>query len=697
LDTNLKKNNIQEDKKQGRKKFILSAWSTLLIILILSVVSVGVYAPLKDYIFQDDIENYLESRDFAYTLTGLTDYMTNTKLQGNDGYYIHRYENVKNIKYYIRNDSKDITISNMKDSPLEAEIKKSQFYLHVITDENGNPVLKEAPDSFNKRAFLDNFNRLKERATETHQEEVSIQEKIFESSKQEKEIKHKNYLANLELIYTVPENLTNNNDLFITNLRHGSIGQYASLMLLIGGIGILVLTILAFLIPYFSQKQLAVVKAFNNMYLEFKVLTWIFLALACTGIIVFIGNINVNSFDIIDVIYEANWVFYLIGIPMTFAIYSLLYLSICYIKHVYHTGLMEGFLKNILLIKICVYLFNNIKRTIDQIADADITQDCNKKLIKLLGINFLALIIIVMSGTLGPILAICYTVFLFKYLIKILDKVRDLNEASSQLAKGDFDIVLPEDMGILSPFSKSLNNIKEVFKVAVDKEVKSQNMKTQLISNVSHDLKTPLTSIITYVDLLKKEDLDENTKKEYIDVLDQKSKRLKVLIEDLFEVSKASSGNIELDLEEVDVIALLRQTLGEMEEKITESTLHMRTNFPENKVFCKLDGARTYRVFENIIGNILKYAMPNTRVYINAEENEKEVFFTFKNISNYEMNFEPTEMMERFTRGDESRNTDGSGLGLAIARSLVELQNGNLDITVDGDLFKLKVIFPKLR
>jgi signal transduction histidine kinase len=251
-------------------------------------------------------------------------------------------------------------------------------------------------------------------------------------------------------------------------------------------------------------------------------------------------------------------------------------------------------------------------------------------------------------------------------------------------------------MGVLSPFSRNLNNIKDGFKIAVEKEVKSQNMKTELITNVSHDLKTPLTSIITYLDLLKTEDTDERTRKEYIEVLDKKSKRLKVLIDDLFDISKASSGNIELHLERLDVIALLHQALGELEEKINESGLQMRINLPESKAICELDGRRTYRVFENIMSNIFKYSMENSRVYIDVEEKEKNISFIFKNISAYEMNFDSSDIMERFTRGDASRSTEGSGLGLAIAKSLVELQKGNLSITVDGDLFKLIVTFPKV-
>ena len=232
--------------------------------------------------------------------------------------------------------------------------------------------------------------------------------------------------------------------------------------------------------------------------------------------------------------------------------------------------------------------------------------------------------------------------------------------------------------------------------MAIDKEIKSQHMKTELISNVSHDLKTPLTSIITYVDLLKCEDLNDESRKEYIDILDKKSKRLQILIEDLFEASKASSGNIDLQLEQIDVIALLRQTLGELEEKIDDSSLQMKINLTENKIICELDGRRTYRIFENIIGNILKYALENSRVYIDIIESEKEVSLIFKNISAYEMNFDSSEITERFTRGDISRNTEGSGLGLSIAKSLVELQGGSLMVNIDGDLFKVTISFPKV-
>jgi len=465
------------------------------------------------------------------------------------------------------------------------------------------------------------------------------------------------------------------------------IEQFVLLILTIGGISILILTVLALAIPYTKQKQAAIVQIFNGMFFEIKGLLWI----TCLFISVIIPAQGFYS-DFL----EPNWFFYLFGIPMTFLLLLLVYLTICYLKQVYYTGFMVEVVKKSLAGALLLYLINTVRQIIVQISDTDINQDHNRQLLTLLAINFLVLFIIAITGGFGIILAIAYTVLLFNYATKVINKARALHEASSQLARGDFDVVMPGDMGVLSPFAKSLNNIKEGFKVAVEEEVKSQNMKTQLISNVSHDLKTPLTSIITYVDLLKDENLDQETRHQYIDILDQKAKRLKSLIDDLFEASKASSGNLELHFEEVDAVALLRQTLGEMEESIKDSALQMRLNLPEGKVICELDGKRTYRVFENIISNILKYSLPGTRVYIEVKEDEKKVCLTFKNIAAYEMNFDPAEITERFTRGDKSRTNEGSGLGLAIAKSLVELQKGSLDIGIDGDLFKLVVTFPRV-
>jgi signal transduction histidine kinase len=299
----------------------------------------------------------------------------------------------------------------------------------------------------------------------------------------------------------------------------------------------------------------------------------------------------------------------------------------------------------------------------------------------------------------GIFAAIIYTVILFRVITKhyndISSKYNKLFEATNKIAEGNIDVNIEEDLGIFNSFKVELQSIQKGFKKAVNEEVKSQRMKTELITNVSHDLKTPLTSIITYVDLLKDENLSVEKRREYLDTLDRKSQRLKELIEDLFEVSKATSGNISLNIVEVDVVSLIKQTLLELEDKIAEASLVVKTNYPEEKVILPLDSQRMFRVFENLIINITKYAMSGTRVYIDVIDRIDKIEITLKNMAANEINFNVDDIMERFVRGDKARNTEGAGLGLAIAKSFVELQGGKLDINVDGDLFKVIITINK--
>ena len=229
----------------------------------------------------------------------------------------------------------------------------------------------------------------------------------------------------------------------------------------------------------------------------------------------------------------------------------------------------------------------------------------------------------------------------------------------------------------------------------MEEEVKNERMKTELVTNVSHDLRTPLTAIITYTDLLKNE-TDEEKRKEYIDVLERKSLRLKVLIEDLFEISKAASKNVTMHYMKVDIVDLLKQVGLENDSKIKESSLEFRWKLPDHKLVMWLDSQKTYRIFENLIVNITKYAMPYTRVYIEMTETENSVRISMKNVSAAELDFDVDEITDRFVRGDASRNTEGSGLGLAIAKSFVELQHGTLKISTEADLFKADIVFPKV-
>ena len=326
----------------------------------------------------------------------------------------------------------------------------------------------------------------------------------------------------------------------------------------------------------------------------------------------------------------------------------------------------------------------------------DLSQRNNRTIFKIVAVNFIILALISTMWVGGIFLLVIYSGVLFwllqKYFNELQQKYRILLRATGEIAKGNLDVEITEDLGIFSPFKQEIQKIQTGFKKAVDEEVKSQRMKTELITNVSHDLKTPLTAIITYVNLLKDEK-DEEKRKDYIEVLERKSLRLKVLIEDLFEVSKASSKNVTLNIVDVDVVNLFKQVKLELEDKIAAADLDFRCTYPDEKVSALLDSQKTYRVFENLLVNIVKYAMPHTRVYIEIAREGEEAVIRMKNVSALELNFNTEEITERFVRGDASRNTEGSGLGLAIVKSFVELQKGKFKIETEADLFKVEVRF----
>ena len=248
--------------------------------------------------------------------------------------------------------------------------------------------------------------------------------------------------------------------------------------------------------------------------------------------------------------------------------------------------------------------------------------------------------------------------------------------------------------GEFARLSTNVNSITDGLKKAVDSELKSERLKTELITNVSHDIRNPLTSIITYVDLMKNEK-DLTKVGEYIEVLDQKAQRLKLLTDDLFEASKASSGNIPVSLEKIAIVSLITQGLGELNDKIEANGLDIKLNYPQEKVYVTADGKLLWRSIENLLSNIFNYTLAQSRVYIDIEDLGDEIRISFKNISAYELNITADELMERFKRGDESRNSQGSGLGLSIAKNLIEIQKGKFNIHVDGDLFKAMIYLPK--
>ena len=327
--------------------------------------------------------------------------------------------------------------------------------------------------------------------------------------------------------------------------------------------------------------------------------------------------------------------------------------------------------------------------------DVELDEHLTRNIWKVVGINGLIVVLLCCIWFGAIIYSILLYVLIKKKCGEIQENYKKLLNVTQTIADGDLNASTEEDMGIFNPIRDQLISIQSGFRKAVDEEVRSRNMKTELITNVSHDLKTPLTAIITYVDLLKKEDITEEERKEYVATLEKKSQRLKVLIEDLFEISKATTDNIVMNYDEVDLVSLIKEVRLENEDKIQSSTLDFRWSLPEEKCILRLDPQRTFRIIDNLVQNILKYSMAHSRVYIAMNDQDGKVTVSLKNMSATEMNFTPEEITERFVRGDLSRNTEGSGLGLAIAQSFTELQGGEFKVETDGDLFKVTIMWKK--
>ena len=486
--------------------------------------------------------------------------------------------------------------------------------------------------------------------------------------------------------------------------------------------GILFVALMAFVLPFFKGLRTGWEKLFC---IPFEIVV----GLGIGAVFGFIGMFyamgetcmltDYPTFEILDMIVGSNvtygvllavnmigWAFcFFVEYIVITSVRQLLFKPVYYLKH------------RLLILLILRWVKNQCVKFYKQLSRIDLKEKRNKTILITVLINFaiiaggFSLLIFIASlwaffdeflffvWLFAMLILVVYSVvlyiFLYNYSEKLNKQYISVLDATNQMAEGDLKISLEEDLGVFQPIGESLEKVQQGFEKAVVEEAKSQSMKTELITNVSHDLKTPLTAIITYVDLLKKEDTTEDERKVYIDTLDKKSQRLKVLIEDLFEVSKAQSGNVQMNFMDVDIVSLLKQVKSEMEDSLEASDLTFRWNLPEEKVMLSLDGQRTYRVFENLISNALKYSMPYSRVYVDVENEKDVVKVIFRNTSAQELDFDPERLTERFVRGDASRKSEGSGLGLAIAKSFVELQNGKFKIEVDGDLFKVILTWNK--
>lgn len=503
---------------------------------------------------------------------------------------------------------------------------------------------------------------------------------------------------NLKAEFAIPQNLTENNDIIwynTGNLVHGEMsGRFLAVTccMMVFFIGLYIL-----FYPVSVEQEVNPFAFMRKIKAEIK---WAFL-----GTVLCLAYIGMAFLGVYTMTGELQTALQMLGIPYAELVPVVLQfigmmltglftaMGIFEIKYMLTSGFCRYWKEDSLIGSIC----GNVKRRFEKLSEVDLSDKTDTVLLKYVLIQMVIVGVIACFWSFGIVLSVLYSVLLFFYIRKKLKKVQKdyqvLLKEAHQLADGRFDEELTQDVGIFNALGDELKNVRIGFEKAVSEEIKSQNMKTELISNVSHDLKTPLTGIKNYAELLGQDNVSGQDKQVYLENLQHYIDRLNNLIEDLFEVSKVNSGNIELNPVELNVVALIQQAQAETEDLLKQKNLTVILDAPENGIVQALDGDKTYRIFENLFTNIAKYALPGTRVYVSATAQPDYTEITFKNISEAQMNFTPEEIVERFVRGDKSRHESGSGIGLAIVKSFTEVQNGTFSIEIDGDLFKAVVRF----
>ena len=503
---------------------------------------------------------------------------------------------------------------------------------------------------------------------------------------------------NLKAEFAIPQNLTENNDIIwynTGNLVHGEMsGRFLAVTccMMVFFIGLYIL-----FYPVSVEQEVNPFAFMRKIKAEIK---WVFL-----GTVLCLAYIGMAFLGVYTMTGELQTALQMLGIPYAELVPVVLQfigmmltglftaMGIFEIKYMLTSGFCRYWKEDSLIGSIC----GNVKRRFEKLSEVDLSDKTDTVLLKYVLIQMVIVGVIACFWSFGIVLSVLYSVLLFFYIRKKLKKVQKdyqvLLKEAHQLADGRFDEEITQDVGIFNALGEEFKNVRTGFEKAVCEEMKSQNMKTELISNVSHDLKTPLTGIKNYAELLGQNNVSEQDKQVYLENLQHYIDRLNNLIEDLFEVSKVNSGNIELNTVEMNVVALIQQAQAETEDLLKQKNLTVILDAPENGIVQALDGDKTYRIFENLFTNIAKYTLPGTRVYVSATAQPEYTEIVFKNISEAQMNFTPEEIVERFVRGDKSRHESGSGIGLAIVKSFTEVQNGTFSIEIDGDLFKAVVRF----
>lgn len=567
--------------------------------------------------------------------------------------------------------------------------KKYQWYVQIQFDQDGILFVNY---SYNDKIQSRELNNYMIHQSQTYSEYNESNHEITS----EAYINFKNP-KNLTITYAVPEKLAANSNLsvYLTNYSTSDYLKY-SMPYVVFAIAIIMLITL--ITPYQLFKEQKLLDVISRI--KFGILAFMWCLVT--------GTLYVFSPYLIAATSQKHMIdFYqefgiqnldkiltpIINIGFWFIFFMLFVILAYMIKYLFHKGF-----KNYCKENTCLgWIITNSQIILNKIVDFDFNDNINRSVLKIVLFNFVIISIISVFFVFGIFFSLVYSFIIFILLKKKFEDIQNdyqvLLNATRQLSNGNFGVKINEDVGVFNPLKDEFTHIKDGFEKAVNEEVKSQKMKTELISNVSHDLKTPLTSIITYIDLLKNDQLIDEDRKKYIEILERNSLRLKNLIDDLFEVSKVNSGNVHLDLVDVDIVSLIKQAQLESQDKLDEKNLDVRMNCSEEKIICYLDSSKTCRIFENLFINISKYALANTRVYIDLIQIDHQIQITFKNISEAEMTFNENEIVERFVQGDKSRNTSGSGLGLAIVKSFTELQKGQFKVEVDGDLFKSILTF----
>ena len=644
--------------------------------LVLSIAYIGV----KDEYLKDGEESYKTSDEFAYSylsyIITTTNYISQNELDIDDG-MSSRYNNVDNnifyssrfnydnnsvtdyIKYIIINNENGKIYTNMqsKDYNLDIENMKNNQNYWIYTQNNG---IETDIEKINK-------------------DNAKYMELPYDGIETLKKYSIYSYIDLSGFKYSNAYSF----QMMVINLFKGR-ENFAEILIPVDIILLCVIaSYLIWAVGHTNKKDGIMLNSLDKFPYELLV----FISFTIFGICIMLVEAMMYYTSI-----SKELLYSLIELAYIGSYISLLVLTVSTIKRLK----AREFIHSFLIYKIYRRIKNKIKKETDKILDRSDSQ--TKLIIFYIGFVIISSILGLTFFT-GISFLLLLALWIFT-LYKLLEYNKNLNKIKNTLHEiyiGNNNVRLDENSlrGTLKELAIYVNDISNGFSNAVSESLKSERLKTELITNVSHDIKTPLTSIINYVDLLKEADIKDEKAKDYIKVLEQKSQRLKKLIDDLVEASKASSGNVKLNIENINLNELLKQVTGEFEDRLNEKNINIDLELPKENVNIKADNRYLYRIIENLFSNVCKYAMESTRVYIKLIDNSKQIYLEIKNISKEKLNISPDELMQRFVRGDKSRYTEGSGLGLSIARSLAELQNIKFNIEIDGDLFKAILIWNK--